>query len=182
MDMTAEFSVGLGRTFKAVREREGLTQKELAAGMGVSVQQIKRYEQENLAMIGSHGFSISMLAKLAEYLNTHPATLFAEIMSHLRIAPRDDRTRELRKVLAAVASDSLDALLAAKSKREKVPFGNVAVWNLEMAANLARLPAKARARVGMEILRALVDNGIASHKEVDGHQRQLFEFSVGARG
>ena len=30
MDMTAEFIVGLGRTFKAVREREGLTQQELA--------------------------------------------------------------------------------------------------------------------------------------------------------
>ena len=47
MDMTAEFTIGLGRTFKAVREREGLTQKELAIGMGVSVQQIKRHEQEN---------------------------------------------------------------------------------------------------------------------------------------
>ena len=38
MDMTAEFTISLGRTFKAVREREGLTQKELATGMGVSVQ------------------------------------------------------------------------------------------------------------------------------------------------
>lgn len=178
MDMTAEFTIGLGRTFKAVREREGLTQKELAVGMGVSVQQIKRHEQENPALIGSQGFSISMLTRLSDYLNTHPATLFAEILSHSQITQRDDRERELRKVLAAVASNSLDVLLAAKSKREKAPFGNVAVWNLEMAANLARLPAKARARVGVEILRALVDGGIASRKEVDDHQRQLFEFSV----
>ncbi len=179
MDMTAEFIVGLGRTFKAVREREGLTQKELAAGMGVSLQQIKRYEQEEPALIGLQGFSISMLARLAEYLNTHPATLFAEILSHSKIAQRDDRARELRKVLVSVASDSLDALLAVKPRSNKPPFGNTAVWNLEMAANLARLPAKARARVGVEILHALVDNHIASRKEVDSHQRQLFDFSMG---
>lgn len=179
MDMTAEFIVGLGRTFKAVREREGLTQQELAAGMGVSIQQIKRYEQENPALIGTQGFSISMLAKLAEYLNTHPATLFAEILSHSQISQRDDRERVLRKVLVSVASDSLDALLATRSRRDKPPFGNVVVWNLEMAANLARLPAKARARVGMDILRALVDNGVASREEIEGHQRQLFEFSMG---
>lgn len=178
MDMTAEFTISLGRTFKAVRAREGLTQKELATGMGVSVQQIKRHEQENPALIGAQGFSISMLTKLAEYLNTHPATLFAEMLSHSRIAPRDDRVRELRKVLASVASESLDALLAAKSRRDKPPFGNLIGWNLEMAANLARLPAKARARVGVEILRALVDNGIASRAEIDDHQRQLFEFSM----
>lgn len=179
MGMTVKFIVGLGRTLRAVREREGLTQKELAAGMGVSVQQIKRYEQEDLEVIGPHGFSISMLAKLAEYLNTHPATLFAEILAHSKIASRDDRARELQKVLAAVASDSLDVLLATRSRKNRPPFGNPAVWNLEMAANLARLPAKARARVGMEILRALVDNGIAASEEIDGHQRQLFEFVMG---
>ena len=179
MDMTDEFIVGLGRTFKAVREREGLTQQELAAGMGVSIQQIKRYEQEKPALIGSQGFSISMLVKLAEYLNTHPATLFAEIMSHSQIAQRDERAKVLRKVLASVASDSLDALLASKSRRNKPPFGNPVVWNLEMAANLARLPAKARARVGVEILDALVDNGLASRKEVSRHQWQLFDCSMG---
>lgn len=92
---------------------------------------------------------------------------------------RDDRERESHRVLAAVASDSLDALLAVKSRRESHPIGNAAVWNLEMAANLASLPSKARARVGMEILHALVDSGIASRKEVDSHQRQLFEFSMG---
>ncbi len=180
MNMTAEFIVGLGRTFRAVRVREGLTQQELAAGMGISVQQVKRYEQENLDLIGPHGFTISMLVKLAQYLDTHPVTLFTEIVSHSRIARRDERAKKLQKVLASVASDSLDVLLSPKSKRtSKAPFGNVAVWNLEMAANLARLPAKARARVGVEILRALTDSGIASRKEIDSQQRQLFEFSVG---
>ena len=120
-----------------------------------------------------------MLAKLAEYLNTHPATLFAEILAHSKIVSRDDRAHVLQKVLASVASDSLDTLLAAKSRRDKPPFGNTAVWNLEMAANLARLPARARAWIGVEILYALVDNGIASRKEVDRHQRQLFDFSMG---
>ena len=44
------------------QETQGLTQKELAAGMVVSLQQIKCYEQKNLELIGSHGFSIIMLA------------------------------------------------------------------------------------------------------------------------
>ena len=78
-------------------------------------------------MIGSHGFSISMLAKLAEYLNTHPATLFVDILAHNKIISRDDRVRVLHKVLASVAIDSPVALLAAKSRRDKPPFGNTAV-------------------------------------------------------
>ena len=36
MDMIAELIVGIGRTFKAVREREGLTQQELAAAWGLA--------------------------------------------------------------------------------------------------------------------------------------------------
>ena len=39
----------------------------------------------------------------------------------------------------AVARDSLDALLAMKSRHNKPLFGSATEWNLEIAANLARL-------------------------------------------
>ena len=82
MNMTAELMLGVGRTLKAVRAREGFTQKKLAAAMGISEGYLKRLERGKLELIGPNGVSISLLAKLAEFLSTHPATLFAEVISN----------------------------------------------------------------------------------------------------
>ena len=72
MNMTAELMLGVGRTLKAVRAREGLTQNKLAAAMGISEGYLKRLERGKLELIGPNGVSISLLAKLAEFLSTHP--------------------------------------------------------------------------------------------------------------
>ena len=177
MNMTAELMLGVGRTLKAVRAREGLTQKKLATAMGISEGYLKRLERGKLELIGPNGVSISLLAKLAEFLSTHPATLFAEVISNTGITQRDDRSRELDKALTSISSAGLDALLASKSRRKKTPFGNNITWNLEMAAAMSRLPDKERARIGLEILRGMVNNGIVKQKDVDSQMRQLFAFS-----
>ena len=177
MNITTELMLGFGRTLKAVREREGLTQKKLAAAIGISEGYLKRLERENLKLIGPNGVSISLLAKLAEFLSTHPATLFAEVISHTKIAPRDDRAKALDKALTSMSSSALDALLASKLKKKKAPFGNSLTWTLEMAAAMSRLPDKERARIGLEILRGMVTNGLVKKKDVDAQMQKLFTFS-----
>lgn len=177
MNITAELMLGFGRTLKAVRAREGLTQKKLATAMGISEGYLKRLERGKLEFIGPNGVSISLLAKLAEFLSTHPSTLFAEIISYTGITQRDDRSRKLDRALTSISSASLDALLASKSRKKKSPFGNNVNWNLEMAAAMSRLPDKERARIGLEILRGLVNNGLVKQKDVDSQMRKLFTFS-----
>ena len=177
MNMTAELMLGFGRTLKAVRAREGLTQKKLAAAMGISEGYLKRLERGKMELIGPNGFSISLLARLAEFLSTHPATLFAEIISNTKITQRDDRSKWLDKALTSVSSEALDALFVAKAKRKKEPFGNNVTWNLEMAAGMSRLPDKERARIGLEILRGMVNNGLVKQKDVDSQMQKLFTFS-----
>ena len=177
MNITAELMLGFGRTLKAVREREGLTQKKLAAAIGISEGYLKRLERENLKLIGPNGVSISLLAKLAEFLSTHPATLFAEVISHTKISPRDDRAKALDKALTSISSEALNALLASKDKKKKSPFGNNVTWTLEMAAAMSRLPDKERALIGLEILRGMVNNGLVKKKDVDAQMQKLFTFS-----
>lgn len=177
MNITVELMLGFCRTLKSVRAREGITQKKLATAMGISEGYLKRLESGKLEFIGPNGVSISLLAKLAEFLKTHPATLFAEVISHTTIAQRDDRSRKLDKALTSISSASLDALLASKSRKKKSPFGNNTTWNLEMAAAMSRLPDKERARIGLEILRELVSNGLVKSKDVHSQMQDLFAFS-----
>lgn len=178
MNITAELMLGFGCTLKAVRSREGLTQKKLATAMGISEGYLKRLERGKLELIGPNGVSISLLAKLAEFLSTHPATLFAEVISHTNITQRDDRSRKLDRALTSISSAGLDALLTSKSKSKKEsPFDNSVTWNLEMAASLSRLPDKEKARIGLEILRGLVNNGLVKQRDVDKQMKKLFAFS-----
>ena len=178
MNITVELMLGFCRTLKSVRARESITQKKLATAMGISEGYLKRLESGKLEFIGPNGVSISLLAKLAEFLKTHPATLFAEVVSHTNITQRDDRSRKLDKALTSISSASLDALLAPKPRKKKSsPFGNNVTWNLEMASALSRLPDKERARIGLEILRELVSNGIVKSKDVHSQMQELFAFS-----
>lgn len=125
-----------------------------------------------------NGVSISLLAKLAEFLSAHPATLFAEVIYHTKIAPRDDRDKALDKALTSVSSTALDALLTSKDKKKKSPFGNNVTWNPEMVASLSHLPDKERARIGLEILWGLMNNGLVKQKDVDTQMQKLFTFSA----
>lgn len=100
---------------------------------------LKRLERGKLELIGPNGVSINLLARLSEFLSTHPATLFAEVISNTGITQQDDRSRELDKALTSVSSTCFDALLASKSRKKKTPFGNNVTWNLEIAEAMSRL-------------------------------------------
>ena len=178
-DITAELILGLGKTFKAIRQRQGLTQKELAANIGVSLQLVKRYERGNLDEIGPNGYSVALLAKLSSFLGVQPDVIFAEVIAHSNINPVDSRANRLTSLLASVDDDDLDALLASSETGEEKNYsGNHAAWSLGMAANLTRLPDRVKARLGLQILDSLIDSGLVSRDKVGNQRRSLFELSI----
>lgn len=179
MNTTTELILGFGRTLRAIREREGLTQKELAEGMGVSLNQVKKYEQENLEDIGPNGFSIMVFAKLANYLDVHPTRLFDEMASHCAIGTNDAQSDQIQGLLSLASSKSIDALMSARGEAS-APFGNHAAWSFEMAAALTKLPAGAKAKVGLEILRELLDAKAVTKEEVTKQMQDLFSFTLKA--
>jgi transcriptional regulator with XRE-family HTH domain len=180
MNITTELVLGFGRMLRAIRQRDGLTQKQLADGMDVSLAQVKKYEQENLEEIGPNGFSVMTFSKLAGFLDAHPAALFAEMLSHTGLGVGDTKSQEMVELFAGVSSASAEALREAHAQ-EGEPFGNHAHWCLNMAGGLARLPEAARARIGLEILRELLEAKAATRTEVTRQMQDLFAYTLSAK-
>src|SRR5262245_48587095 len=61
--------VALGRRLKSLRVRRGLSQTALGEMLGISFQQIQKYER------GAHRIRVSQLGRLAEALGVSPAEL-----------------------------------------------------------------------------------------------------------
>lgn len=68
---TTEFDQELGERLRIVRTVKGLTQAELGKAVGLSFQQIQKYEQ------GSNRVSASMLLQLSRALNTDFSAMVA---------------------------------------------------------------------------------------------------------
>lgn len=108
----------VSRNIRQLRKDLDMTQVELAAGIGVTPQQVQKYES------GASRVSASMLVELADALNLTIEDLFAgarpeppKRLSKLEMARRDCRTwiertrslstlKSMAKVLKAIASDN----------------------------------------------------------------------------
>ena len=64
--MVGEFDRELGRKLRAVRRAKGVSQQEMGQEIGVSPQQIQKYER------GADRVSVSRLVKIAAALNVPP--------------------------------------------------------------------------------------------------------------
>ncbi|WP_374276053.1 helix-turn-helix domain-containing protein [Brevundimonas sp.] len=67
------FDVEIGRRVREVRIRAGLSQSQLAAAIGVSFQQVQKYEN------GANRFSASKLAQAATFLGVEAGALFQDL-------------------------------------------------------------------------------------------------------
>lgn len=176
MDTKTELILGFGRTLKAVRDREGITQKQLSDGMNVSLNQVKKYEQENLEEIGPNGFSIKVLSNLADFLDIHPEKLFHEVVGNSELAGSLNAS-SYAETLQKTASKETLQIIADDCSSNVEPFGNLGKWELDMAANLSKLPAKVRSRIGGEILRLLLENNLVSKEAVGKQMQDLISYT-----
>lgn len=61
----------IGANLKCIRNLKGITQKNLSEAVGVTFQQIQKYEN------GRNRISVSMLIKIAEFMNEHPSNFMS---------------------------------------------------------------------------------------------------------
>lgn len=99
--------VQVGARLRALRKMRKLTQSELAAALGLSFQQVQKYEN------GANRISASKLWQAAELLGVQVLDLFGE-------APADGTERPLYGLLAAPgASELLSAWVHVKSRDQR---------------------------------------------------------------
>ena len=96
----------MGRTLRKYRKAAGLSQAELGAAVGVSFQQIQKYET------GDNRVSISRLFRIAERLEVEPVTLVADTQRQISCAaePTGPRSAFLATGEGVRALDALAAL------------------------------------------------------------------------
>jgi transcriptional regulator with XRE-family HTH domain len=64
----------LGNTIKTLREKESLTQLELADKIGVDIRTVQRIEA------GNHAIGLNIVFAVAEAFNKHPSELLKDII------------------------------------------------------------------------------------------------------
>lgn len=65
--------VAVGQNIRLIRKPGGLTQENLAAGLGVSFQQLQKYEK------AANRVSCSMLIRICEQLGAHPMDILPPV-------------------------------------------------------------------------------------------------------
>lgn len=77
MRRTSQHPVDLtvGQNIRLIRKARGLTQENLADGVGVTFQQVQKYEK------GTNRVSCSMLIRICEQLEAHPMDILPPLSS-----------------------------------------------------------------------------------------------------
>ena len=91
-----EFNIALGAKIKVARFKADMTQTELGNALGVSFQQVQKYER------GIDRVAASTLQKLGEVLGVHPGSFFDNLPVPV------GSTAELREVM--IAANALQRL------------------------------------------------------------------------
>jgi transcriptional regulator with XRE-family HTH domain len=89
---TGEFDAVLGSRMKGLRKARSLSQSALAERLGVTFQQIQKYEN------GSNRISAAMLVRLSGALGVEPMDLMAEVGPGG--VDGDDRSSEIERLVA----------------------------------------------------------------------------------
>ena len=77
--ITTDFDVRLGAAVRAAREGGGLTQAQLGKALGVTFQQVQKYER------GSNRIAAATLARIADALDATASELMGEVVPDLSL-------------------------------------------------------------------------------------------------
>jgi transcriptional regulator with XRE-family HTH domain len=98
-----ELDLALGQHLRALRRKQGDTQASLAAKVGLTFQQIQKYEN------GANRVSALMLVKLAEALNTTPSAILESVDTDLGAPPAQNETERLVAAFEQIRSPEMRA-------------------------------------------------------------------------
>jgi transcriptional regulator with XRE-family HTH domain len=96
--------VEVGARLRSARKQRGLSQQKLADALGVSFQQVQKYET------GANRVSCSTLVSMAEVLGMAPASLLPETTADivdLGISTRDPAARDAASAIASIPSNEV---------------------------------------------------------------------------
>lgn len=103
----------VGSRLKDLRKRRGLTQSDLALPLGISFQQLQKYET------GVNRISAGMIASAAEILDASVSDFFSDMPEKPKLdSTTDDLRRRMTKILYRM--DDKTALLKALRTLEKL--------------------------------------------------------------
>ena len=102
--------VAVGARIRARRKEIGMSQTELGKAIGVSFQQVQKYER------GWNRVAASTLFRIAKALQTDPLTLLS-IPGHQAVSPTSDDMHELLAAFRAINSPEIRASVVTLLKR-----------------------------------------------------------------
>ncbi len=102
-DSASELSIQMGERLRIIRQARGLSQEKLGAAIGVSFQQIQKYER------GTNRISLPALVQMCQVLRAHPMEVIGEfspddeaepnvILQRLTVA--ESKLARVQKILA----------------------------------------------------------------------------------
>lgn len=105
-----EINEQIGRVIRQRRTILGLSQGKVAEKMGVSCQQVQKYEK------GFNGLSVEKLIDVGKALQCHPADIIYQIMGYIEIRSGQRRDLEMMKRFRMLRDYEQNALVAFLNK------------------------------------------------------------------
>ncbi|WP_063963356.1 helix-turn-helix transcriptional regulator [Ensifer sp. Root31] len=97
-------SLQIGERLRTIRQMRGLSQEKVAASLGITFQQIQKYER------GANRLSVPTLIQICEVLNAHPMEIIGDFSMEdkaerpnvlvQRLAIAESKLSRMQKILA----------------------------------------------------------------------------------
>ena len=101
-----ETDIAVGARVKTRRKRLGMSQSTLAERIGVTFQQVQKYEK------GTNRIGSSRLAQIAAVLGVSPASLFGEGEDGANLAPRSSEMTTIEEMMSTAEGAALNRSFA----------------------------------------------------------------------
>ncbi len=124
---TRETDIAIGATIKILRKQAGLSQERLAAAIGVTFQQVQKYEK------GTNRVAVSTLIAICHALGAEPMAIIGPVMGKAA-AGQSAAVLHLHNRLA-VAEERLEAIKAIASGKLPVVSGAAVAAAFDLGGN-----------------------------------------------
>ncbi|NPD17463.1 helix-turn-helix transcriptional regulator [Xinfangfangia sp. D13-10-4-6] len=100
-----EIDLTVGRNLRAIRRSRGLSQKQVAEAIGVTMQQFQKYET------AANRLSVSRMLLVADVLNVHPSEIIGGAFEGGLAQPQQDQLQIISDSIGADPKRTVRALI-----------------------------------------------------------------------